>query len=233
MDRQEIKARKKFLLDTLIESGVYLNFVDEQGLTPLMHVAQLPDEKCRTDKEKRKTSSPRKVSSASLVTVDTKHKEKSQYARRRKYAWHERIMKHPISRKEEVEKVLELATTELERGADDANPDGISELSCSFDTKKSFIERQAIANSKGETRQVIHTVSNATSVRADTIRRSLNINTKLHPPNSAVGRKSKEICITCNHDRSYPSPKTSENAAVDDEYSWYLHFSVFIPYQCH
>lgn len=27
---------------------------------------------------KRKTSSPRKVSSASLVTVDTKHKEKSQ-----------------------------------------------------------------------------------------------------------------------------------------------------------
>ena len=86
MDRQEIKARKKFLSDTLIESGVYLNFVDEQGLTPLMHVAQLPDEKCRTDKEKRKTSSPRKVSSASLVTVDTKHKEKSQYARRRKYA---------------------------------------------------------------------------------------------------------------------------------------------------
>ena len=35
---------------------------------------------------KRKTSSPRKVSSASLVIVDTKHKEKSQYARRRKYA---------------------------------------------------------------------------------------------------------------------------------------------------
>ncbi|XP_066027114.1 ankyrin repeat domain-containing protein 36C-like [Pocillopora verrucosa] len=113
---------------------------------------------------KRKTSSPRKVSSASLVTVDTKHKEKSQ---------------------------------------------------------------QAIANSKGQRRRVIHTVANATSVRADTIRRSLNINTKLHPPNSAVGRKSKEISITCNHDRSYPSPKTSENAAVDDEYSWYLHFSVF------
>ena len=65
---------------------------------------------------KRKTSSPRKVSSASLVTVDTKHKEKSQYARRRKYAWHERIMKHPISRKEEVEKELELATTELDGG---------------------------------------------------------------------------------------------------------------------
>ena len=112
-----------------------------------------------------------------------------------------------------------MVTTELDRGADNANPDGISELSCSFDTKKSFIERQAIANSKGQTRQVIHTVSNATSVRADTIRRSLNINTKLHPPNSAVGRKSKEISITCNHDRSYPSPKTSENAAVDDEYS--------------
>ena len=75
MDRQEIKARKKFLLDTmkaasynptttrlkeaicdgriyqtrhLIESGVELNFVDEQGLTPHMHAAQLPDEKCRT-----------------------------------------------------------------------------------------------------------------------------------------------------------------------------------------
>ena len=32
---------------------------------------------------KRKTSSPRKVSSASLVTVDTKHKEKARYARRR------------------------------------------------------------------------------------------------------------------------------------------------------
>ena len=175
---------------------------------------------------KRKTSSPRKVSSASLVTVDTKHMEKSQYARRRKYAWHERIMKHPISRKEEVEKVLELATTELERGADDANPDGISELSCSFNTKTSFIERQAIANSKGQTRRVINTVSNATSVRADTIRRSRNINTKLYP-NSAVGRKSKEISITRNHDRSYPSPKTSENVAVDDEYSWYSHFSVY------
>ena len=75
MDRQEIKARKKFLLDNmkatsynptttrlkeaicdgrmyqtrhLIESGFDLNFVDEQGLTPLMHAAQLPDEKCRT-----------------------------------------------------------------------------------------------------------------------------------------------------------------------------------------
>ena len=48
MDRQEIKARKNFLLDTLIESGVDLNFVDEQGLTPLIHAAQLPDEKCRT-----------------------------------------------------------------------------------------------------------------------------------------------------------------------------------------
>ena len=48
MDRQEIKARKNFLLDTLIESGVDLNFVDEQGLTLLMHAAQLPDEKCRT-----------------------------------------------------------------------------------------------------------------------------------------------------------------------------------------
>ena len=75
MDRQEIKARKKFLFDNmtatssnptttrlkeaicdgrmyqtrhLIESGVDLNFVDEQDLTCLMHAAQLPDEKCRT-----------------------------------------------------------------------------------------------------------------------------------------------------------------------------------------
>ena len=75
MDRQEIKARKKFLLDNmkatsynptttrlkeaicdgrnyqtrhLIESGVDQNFVDKQGLTPLMHAVQLPDEKCRT-----------------------------------------------------------------------------------------------------------------------------------------------------------------------------------------
>ena len=48
MDRQEIKARKNFLLDTLNESGVHLNFVDKRGLTPLMHAAQLPDEKCRT-----------------------------------------------------------------------------------------------------------------------------------------------------------------------------------------
>ena len=111
-------------------------------------------------------------------------------------------------------------------------PERHSPFAPPFDTKKSFIERQAIANSKEQTCQVIHTVSNATSVRADTIRRSLNINTKLHPPNSAVGRKSKEISITGNHDRSYPSPKTSENAAVDDEYSWYLHFSVFISHQC-
>ena len=71
LDRHEIKARKKFLLDNmkatsynptttrlkevicdgrmhLIESGVDLNFVDEQDLTSLMHSAQLPDEKCRT-----------------------------------------------------------------------------------------------------------------------------------------------------------------------------------------
>ena len=50
-------------------------------------------------------------------------------------------MKHPISRKEEVEKELELATTELDGGgADYANPDGINELSCSFDTKNLLLK---------------------------------------------------------------------------------------------
>ena len=32
----------------LLESGVDVNFADEEGLTPLMRAAQLPDEKSRT-----------------------------------------------------------------------------------------------------------------------------------------------------------------------------------------
>ena len=58
-------------------------------------------------------------------------------------------------------------------------PERHSPFAPPFDTKKYFIERQAIANSKEQTCQVIHTVSNATSVRADTIRRSLNIEHKV------------------------------------------------------
>ena len=203
----------------------------QKKAVPAKKTPTLSSEKSASNHERilrKKTSSPRKISSASLVTEDTKYKEKSQFARRRKYAWHERIMKHPISRKEEVEKELELVTAKLEGATEHVNPDSISELSCAFDIKQSFDhdERQVVANSKAQTPGVMNTLSNAVSCGADTIPRSPNVKTKLHV-NTAVGRKSKETPITRKPDRSYLYSKTSENAAMEDEYSWYSHFSVY------
>lgn len=194
---------------------------------PTKKTASLYGEKSASNHErilKRKTRSPRKISSASLAKEETKYSEKSQPARRRKHAWHERGMTHPISRKEEDEKEVEPARTELVEATGDA--DGITGASCSFEAKQSFVEKQEIVHSKAEMPGVINPATNPMFILGDKLRQSPNITTKLHA-HSAVGRTLKESSVPRKHLRSYPFAKTSEKAAMDDNCSWYSHFSVY------
>lgn len=198
---------------------------------PTKKTANLYDEKAVTYHEKilkRKTTSPRIISSANLAKEDAKAPEKFRPTRRRKLAWHERRMTEPISQKEEIAKEFELVTTESGEAAGDV--DSVIGVRSSPQAKASFVEKQETTSSRQETTRVNDTMSNVEFTRAEKHRQSPKITPKLHA-NSTVGRKltesRAELSIARKHLRSHSLVNIKSKDAMDDNFSWYSHFSVY------
>ena len=194
---------------------------------PTKKTANSHGEKSATAHEKilkRRTTSPRKISSANLVKEEGTGPEKSRPTRRRKYAWHERGMTEPLSRKEVTANGFELATTQSVEVESDAG--GVTGVSCSPQAKWSFVDKQEITRSGQEMRRANDPVSNQEFTRKEKLRQSPTITPKLHA-NPIVGRKLTESLKARKHLRSYSLVNNSANDAMDDNFSWYSHFSVY------
>ncbi|KAL9983377.1 hypothetical protein ACROYT_G005538 [Oculina patagonica] len=201
---------------------------------PTKKTAYLYGEKSATTHEKilkRKTTSPRKISSANSIKEDTTVPEKLRTTRRRKYAWHERGMTEPISRKEVIAKEFELATTEATTQSEEVESDagGVTAVTCSPQAKSSFVDKQETTSSVQEMTRVnnpVTAVPNLKFTRAETRRQSPKITPRLHA-NLTAGRKLTESLKARKHLRSHSLVNNSVNDAMDDNFSWYSHFSVY------
>lgn len=192
--------------------------------------ANLHGDKSTTTHEKilkRKTTSPRKISSANLVKEDATVPEKLRPTRRRKYAWHERAMTEQLSRKEEIAEEFELGTnaTQLEEVAGDKG--GVAEVSCSPQAKSFFVDKRETTSSRQEiTREnTLDSVSNP-EFTSEKRRQSPKLIPVLHTI-PIVGRKLTESSISRKHLRSHSLVNTSARNTMDDNFSWYSHFSVY------
>lgn len=198
---------------------------------PTKKTANLYGEKSATTHEKilkRKTTSPRKISSANSVKEDTTVPEKLRPTRRRKYAWHERGMTEPISRKEVIAKEFELATTGATTQSEEAVSDagGITVVTCSQQAKSSFVDKQETTSLAQEMTRVNDPVPNLEFTRAEKRRQSPKITPRLHA-NHTVGQKLTESLKARKHLRSHSLVNNSANDTMDDNFSWYSHFSVY------
>lgn len=195
---------------------------------PTKKVANLYGEKTASHHEKilkRKTSSPRKISSANLAKEETKGAEKLQPIRRRKHAWHERgIMSQPTTRKEQIGKEFELATTELVEATGDAGY--VTGVNCPSQATASFVDKQETTSSKLEMGRVTDPAPNLEFIRqAERRLASPKITPKLHA--NPAGRKLTESSMSRKHLRSPSLASTSAKDFTDENCSWYSHFSVY------
>ena len=183
---------------------------------------------------KRKTTSPRRISSVNLAKEDAKGAEKLRPTRTRKLAWHARHMARPISHKEEIARIEnELITTESGQSGE-ATADVDSEIGVRSSpqlSKASFMEKQKTASSRLETTPLNDTISSVEFTRAEKHRQSPKITPKLNVNSTSVGRKltasRPELSMTRQNLRSHPSVNTKSKDEMDDNFSWYSHFSVY------
>lgn len=201
---------------------------------PTKKKANLYDEKSVTYHEKilkRKTTSPRRISSATSAKDDTKGPEKLRPTRRRKLAWHARYMAEPVSNKEENTKENELIT--IESGEAKGDVESVTGLRSSLQDKASFTEKQQLTtSSRQEMTPVNDTISSLEFTRADKHRQSPKITPKLLANSaSSVGRKltesRPELSMARKHSRSHSLVNINSKDAMDDNFSWYSHFSVY------
>ena len=205
---------------------------------PTKKNANFYDEKSVTYHEKilkRKTTSPRRISSATLAKdADAKCKgpEKLRPTRRRKLAWHGRYMTEPISHTEEENaKENELITTES--GEATGGVESVTGVRSPQQDKTSFMEKQGLTtSSRQEMTSLNDTISSIEITRADKHRQSPKITPKLHANSaSSVGRKltesRPELAMTRKHLRSHSLVTIKSKDAMDDNFSWYSHFSVY------
>lgn len=205
------------------------NIQKKKILTKKTCTADFHSEKSSTTHEKilkRKTTSPRKISSTNLVKEDAAVPEKLRPTRRRKYAWHERAMTEQISRKEEIAEEFELATTQLEEVAGDTG--GVAEVSCSPQVIKSFFvdKRETTSSRQGITRENTMDPGSNPECLSEKRRQSPKLTPVLHT-NPIAGRKLTESSISRKHLRSHSLVNTSARNTMDDNFSWYSHFSVY------
>ena len=200
---------------------------------PTKKNANFFDEKSVTYHEKilkRKTTSPRRISSATLAQDDAKGPEKLRPARRRKLAWHARYMAEPISHKEENAKENELISKEL--GEATGEVESVTGLRSSLQDKACFMEKQQLAtSSRQEMTPLNNTISNLEFTRADRHRHSPKITPKLLANSTSFGRKltesRPELSMARKHSRSHSLVNIKSKDAMDDNFSWYSHFSVY------
>jgi len=201
--------------------------------TPTKKNSNFYDEKSMTYHEKilkRKTTSPRRISSANLAKDDAKlSTEKLRPTRRRKLAWHARYMTEPISHSEEITKENELITTKSEEATGDVET--VIGVRSSLQAKSSFMEKQETTSLRLETTPVNDTISSPELTRAEKHRQSPKITPKLHAKSASVGRKltesRPELSMARKHLRSHSLVKIKSRDSMDDNFSWYSHFSVY------
>ena len=201
---------------------------------PTKKKANFYDEKSVTYHEKilkRKTTSPRRISSVTSAKDDTKGPEKLRPTRRRKLAWHARYMAEPVSNKEENTKENELIT--IESGEATGDVESVTGLRSSLQDKASFTEKQPLTtSSRQEITPLNDTISGLEFTRADKHRQSPKITPKLLANSaSSVGRKltesRPELSMARKHSRSHSLVNINSKDAMDDNFSWYSHFSVY------
>lgn len=181
---------------------------------------------------KRKTSSPRKISSSNFAKTDAKDLEKQALqAPRRKHAWNE-LVKAPeqTSRKDDIEKVTIESLGELVQPAG-ANIAPV--VNCSSQAKPPRINQQELPKSSkldiplaDPTKSLEYTRTERTESFAER-QVSPKISAKLKP---LLGRKLSEPMVTSRrHFRSYSIAELSNynEDVLDDTCSWYSHFSVY------
>lgn len=189
----------------------------------LKETVHLPADKSRQEKMlKRKTSSPRKISSLNVKKEDDlKVLEKQEQPRRRKHAWHELVRASELtSRKDEVEKEVESVTTELLQpvGANIATV-----ANCSSSTRTPCVYPQQLPKGFNHEVPLVRT-NDLTFTRAER-RQSPKITTRLKP---LLGRNLSDPSITSRKQfRSYSIAKRTDEDVRDDTCSWYSHFSVY------
>ena len=198
---------------------------------PTKKTVNFYDEKAVTHHEKilkRKTTSPRRISSVNLAKDDAKSTEKLRPTRRRKLAWHARYMTEPIS--QEIKKENELITTES--GETIGDVDSVIGVRSPLQTKASqFMAKQETTSSRLETALVNDTISSVEFTRAEKHRQSPKITPKLHANSTSAGRKltesRPELSMARKHLRSHSLVNIKTKDAMDDNFSWYSHFSVY------
>ena len=207
--------------------------VQKKKIISLKKTAHLSAERSASSHEKilrRKTSSPRKISCSfihsNLAKENAKDSEKQ--PRRRKHAWHESVTVPEVtSRKDQdgIDKELELVTTELAEPAEDNIAPVVN---CSSQTKSLCVNQRELPM-KSSKHEVLptRTSDQASSQGLNRLERreSPKIATKLKP---LLGRKTSEPSITSRkHFRSYSIGKLADENSMDDNWSWYSHFSVY------
>lgn len=171
---------------------------------------------------KRKTSSPRKIASSKNV-VKEDAKDMKNHPRRRKHAWNESITAPDLtSRKDEIEKEFELVTPEL---VQPAGP-GASiapVINHSSQARSPCVYEQELP--KSTRLETPWTRTNGPASSLEFTRASPKITTELKP---LLSRRSSEPSLTTRkHFRSYSVAKLAKEDAMDDDCSWYSHFSVY------
>lgn len=204
--------------------------------TPTKKAANFYDEKSVTYHEKilkRKTTSPRKLSSANLAKGDTEGSEKLRPTRRRKLAWHARHMTESISRnEEEIAKENDLNATESgQSGEATGEVDSVIGVRPSSQAKAISMDKQEITSSRLEMTPVNDTISSVEFTRTEKHRQSPKITPKLPANSTTVGRKltesRPELTMARKHLRSRSLISIKSKDAMDDNCSWYSHFSVY------
>lgn len=223
---------------TSSDAKKHLNPREIQKKIPAKKNANLYDEKSVTYHEKilkRKTTSPRRISSATLAKdADAKGPEKLRPTRRRKLAWHARYMTEPISHTEEENaKGNELIKTEPGEATGDVESVTGVDVRSSLQDKASFtVEKQELTTSSRQEMTPLNDTISTLVTRADKHRQSPKITPKLHANSaSSVGRKftesRPEFSMARKHLRTHSLVNIKAKDAMDDNFSWYSHFSVY------
>ena len=214
----------KYAINNPAETGqVNPRSLQKKKSVPLKETVHLAAEKSRQERIlKRKTSSPRKISSLNVTKEDgVKVLEKQKQLRRRKYAWHELVRaSEQTSRKDEVEKEVESVTTELVQPVG-ANIAIVANRSSS--AKTTCVYPQEL--SKGSCHEVpLARTNDLAFIRAER-RQSPKITTKLKP---LLHRDFSDPSIKSRKQfRSYSIAKRTDEDVMDDTCSWYSHFSIY------
>lgn len=236
-DESSLKGRVRGLEESkdAINSSAETRHVNPRSLlkkksVPLRKTVHMTAEKSAFGSEKmlkRKSSSPRKITSLKAEKEETK--VLGNLPRRRKYAWNELVIAHEqASRNSEIEREFKLATQPAEAAS---TPDLVA--NCPSQTKTSrYVTQERPSSSKHEAplARSNDRSFNQECTRAERQERfereSPKITTDLRP---LIGRKFKsDPLITSRRPlRSYSVTKHTEEDALDDNYSWYSHFSVY------